>query len=79
MCIIMTLSEVKVGEQAIISSLSSNKSLRAKLLDLGMIPGTKFTIKRHLSWSKSLQINVRQANLIIRHSMAEDIQVQVIK
>lgn len=75
----MTLTEVKAGEQAVISSLTNNKNLRAKLLDLGMIPGTKFTIKRHLKWSNALQVNVRQSNLIIRNSMADAIQVQVIK
>lgn len=75
----MTLSEVGVGSKAIISSLSTNQLIRAKLLDLGMIPGTQLTIKRQLSWSKSIQVNVRQADLIIRHSMADEIKVQVVK
>ncbi len=75
----MTLSEVNVGEKAIISSLSENHNLRAKLLDLGMIPGTALKIKRRLGWSKAVQVNVRQANLIIRNSMASEIKVQVIK
>ncbi|WP_371373179.1 ferrous iron transport protein A [Thalassotalea aquiviva] len=75
----MTLSDVKVGEKAVIDSLSPNPSVRAKLLDLGMIPGTPFTLKRHLSWSNAYQIHVRQANLIIRKSMAEEIKVQVLK
>lgn len=75
----MTLSEVSVGSKVIISSLSSNPLIRAKLLDLGMIPGTLLTIKRQLLWSKSLQVYVRQANLIIRYSMADEIKVQVVK
>ncbi len=75
----MTLNEVQVGQKAVIRSLPSPPATRAKLLDLGMIPGTQFTIKRQISWSNALQINVRQANLIIRNAMAQDIQVQVIK
>lgn len=74
----MILSNVPVGQKAIIRSLTTNPIVRAKLLDLGMIPGTVFTMKRQLTWSNALQIHVRQANLIIRNAMANEIEVQVI-
>ncbi|TLU64105.1 ferrous iron transport protein A [Thalassotalea litorea] len=75
----MTLNQVKAGEKAIISGFSRQPSVRAKLMDLGLIPGTAITMKRSLGWSKAMQIHVRQANLIIRQSLAEDIQVKVVK
>jgi Fe2+ transport system protein FeoA len=74
----MTLKDIKAGQTAIISQLISDKASRAKLLDLGLLPGTQLTLKRSLSWSKAVQIYVRQSNLIIRESLAEQVKVNLI-
>ena len=74
----MTLADVKAGQVAIIHSVKSDKASRAKLLDLGLLPGTQFKFKRALLWSKAVQINVRQTNLILRDSLAEQINVELV-
>jgi len=74
----MTLVDVKAGQSAVISSLSKDFTARAKLLDLGLLPGTKLKLKRSLGWSKAIQINVRQTNLILRDSLAKQIKVELL-
>jgi ferrous iron transport protein A len=74
----MTLVDIKAGQSAVISSLSKDFNERAKLFDLGLLPGTKLKLKRSLGWSKAVQINVRQTNLILRDSLAKQIKVELL-
>ncbi len=74
----MTLADIKAGQVAVIHSVNSDKASRAKLLDLGLLPGTRFKFKRALCWSKAVQINVRQTNLILRDSLARQINVELV-
>lgn len=74
----MTLADIKAGQSAVISSLSKDFNARAKLLDLGLLPGTTLKLKRSLGWSKAVQINVRQTNLILRDSLAKQIKVNLL-
>jgi len=74
----MTLADIKTGQSVVISSLSKDFNERAKLLDLGLLPGTKLKLKRSLGWSKAVQINVRQTNLILRDSLAKQIKVSLL-
>jgi Fe2+ transport system protein FeoA len=74
----MTLKDIKAGQTVMIHALNSDFASRSKLLDLGLLPGTCLTLKRSLSWSKAIQIYVRQTNLIIRESLAEQVTVQLV-
>ncbi len=74
----MTLVDIKAGQVAVIRAVNSDKASRAKLLDLGLLPGTQLTFKRALNWSKAVQINVRQTNLILRDSLAKQIDVKLL-
>ena len=74
----MTLADIKAGQTAVINSLSKDFSARANLLDLGLLPGTTLQIKRKLGWSKAVQVNVRQTNLILRNSLAQQIKVELL-
>jgi len=74
----MTLADVKAGQFAVIHAVNADLASRAKLLDLGLLPGTELKFKRTLSWSKAVQINVRQTNLILRDSLAQQIDVKLI-
>jgi len=74
----MTLADIKAGQVAVINSLSKDLAARAKLLDLGLLPGTQLKLKRSLGWSKAVQINVRQTNLILRDSLAKQIKVDLL-
>ncbi len=42
----MLLTKLNTGEKAIITELVADESKRRRLLDLGLIPGTKITAKR---------------------------------
>jgi ferrous iron transport protein A len=74
----MTLADIKTGQKAVIKQLSDNSSLRAKLIDLGLLPGTELTLTRSLNWSRAVQIYVRQTHLILRDSMAKQVIVDLI-
>lgn len=71
----MTLADIKAGQSAVIQSLQADATIRTKLLDLGLLPGTALTLKRNLGWSKTLHVNVRHSNLIVRESLAKQIKV----
>jgi len=74
----MTLKDIKAGQKVVIQALNSDYASRSKLFDLGLLPGTQLTLKRSLSWSRAVQIYVRQTNLIIRESLAEQVTVKIL-
>ena len=42
----MTLNELKIGSSAVIRRVGGQGPLRCRLLDMGLIPGTKVTLQK---------------------------------
>ena len=74
----MTLNHIDIGNVAEIISIDGNENMKKRLLDLGMIPGTK--VKAILSSGKKefVAYMVRRTLIAIRKEDAMNIKVRVI-
>ncbi|GAB7220652.1 FeoA family protein [Vibrio comitans] len=74
----MKLAELKIGQEATISSLKQlDGSTRKKLMVMGILPNTPVTLVRKAPMGDPLQVRVRDVSVAIRKSTAEQISVEV--
>lgn len=72
----MKLNELKAGESAVITAVGGEGDLRCRLLDMGLIPKTKVTLRKVAPMGDPLEIYVRGYELTLRKEDAEKISVE---
>lgn len=72
----MKLSELPINEERTILIVSGQGSLRHRLLEMGIIPGTKIKITKVAPLGDPLLVHLRGYELSIRKSDAELIEVE---
>lgn len=71
------LSEMKSGESAWIILVSGGKSARDRLMEMGLIPGTKITVRHTSTRHGPIEVCVRSSCLALGRGIAEKILVEV--
>ena len=74
----MTLKDLKVGQSGTIANVAGEGALRLRLLDMGLIPGTKVQLQKVAPLGDPIQIQVRGYELTIRLEDANKITIQEI-
>ncbi|MDC7127374.1 MAG: FeoA family protein [Spirochaetales bacterium] len=69
------LSEISIGTEVVVESISGGKSLRQRLINLGVLPGAELKVVR-ISKHGPLVVNVQGAQVIIGRAMAGKIYVK---
>jgi ferrous iron transport protein A len=72
----MLLSETKPGQIVQVSSLAGQSSFRRRLLELGLVPGTRVELVRVAPLGDPIELLVRGASLSIRKAEASAITVE---
>ncbi|MBP1537615.1 MAG: ferrous iron transport protein A [Ruminococcus sp.] len=72
----MTLDKLPVGKQATIISVGGEGALRCRLLDMGLIPKTKVTIRKVAPMGDPIEIHIRGYELSIRIADARQIEIE---
>ncbi len=73
----MKISELKAGEKAIIKKIKNDyPEYRHKLLSMGLIPGTEFSLVRVAPLGDPIQISVRDFSLALRKKEAEVLVIE---
>lgn len=68
----LSLRDLAVGDSGkIISLQKGNKAYRAKLLAMGLLPGTEFRVTRYAPMGDPVEISVRGFSLTLRKDEAE--------
>lgn len=75
----MTLNEMKIGSTAVIRQVGGEGPLRCRLLDMGLIPGTKVTLQKVAPMGDPIEIRVRGYELTLRVEDGQKIQVEEVK
>jgi len=70
------LSELKRGEKGRIVKIGGGGSLRRRLLDMGLVPGSEVKMERVAPLGDPIEIKVKGYNLSLRKEEAESIQVE---
>ena len=74
----MTLDKLPIGQQAQIKTVGGEGMLRLRLLDMGLIPGTKLKIVRIAPMGDPIELVLRGYSLSIRLDDAKTVEVEVI-
>lgn len=75
----MILSDLKCGKKARILNLASiNQQFERRLMDLNIVEGTIFTVKRALSFGGPVAIESNGQNIGIRRHEANKILVEYV-
>ena len=73
----MQLSEMRVGQVGRISKINSPKNFyRQRLLSLGLLPGTEFSVIRIAPLGDPVEIAVRGFALILRKNEANILDIE---
>lgn len=72
----MTIDDLQIGQQGIISAVGGEGTLRLRFLDMGLIPGTKVQLQKVAPMGDPVQILVRGYELTIRREDAKLIEIR---
>lgn len=73
----MKLSELRVGEDAAVTGYADgSQGYRARLMAMGLTPGTLFRLKRVAPLGDPVEIEVRGFSLSLRRAEADVIRVE---
>ena len=71
----MTLNELAIGKEAIITKVGGEGALRCRLLDMGLIPKTKIIITKVAPMGDPIELRLRGYTLTIRVEDAQNIEI----
>jgi Fe2+ transport system protein FeoA len=71
----MVLSEIKPGQIAQVVNVAGQSSFRRRLMELGLVPGTRVELLRVAPLGDPVELLVRGASLSIRKAEASVIEV----
>lgn len=74
----MTLDELKIGEEAMITQVHGEGALRRHLLGMGCIPKTKVQLHKIAPMKDPIEIRLRGYLLTLRVEDAKNIEVEKI-
>jgi len=72
----MVLSEIPIGQVVQVEHVSGDGSVRRRLMELGLVPGTRVELLRVAPLGDPIELLVRGASLSIRKAEASAIAVQ---
>ena len=72
----MTLSELKIGESAVVTAVGGEGILRRRLLDMGITPKTKLRVRKMAPLGDTIEIRIRGYELTLRKEDAAKIAVE---
>ena len=73
----LTLDQLKRGQTAVVSALTSTGSNRRRLMDLGILPGTRMQVEMKSPLGDPTAYRVRGAVIALRRQQAQAIQIQL--
>ena len=70
-----TLAELRIGQTATVTQLAGSDSISARLLEMGLIPGTTVTLIGKAPLGDPLEFELRGYRLSLRKSEAERVSI----
>ncbi len=72
------LSQLKIGQHAVISSIEADESLFYRLTALGFRIGKPLSVMRHGNFNGPLHVRLGTTDVILRKSEADRIHINII-
>lgn len=75
----LTLDQLKVGEIASVTRLTSTGANRRRLMDLGILPGTNLQIELRSPLGDPVAYRVRGTLIALRRKQAQEIEIEYLE
>ena len=72
----MFLSEMKEGQSGIITRVGGNGAVRRRILEMGLLKGSEFTIEKYAPLKDPLELIVKGYHVSLRVQEAAQISVE---
>lgn len=72
----MLLSEMREGESAIVVRIGGNGALRRRILEMGVLKGTRVHVEKYAPLRDPLELVVKGCHISLRVEEAAQIQVE---
>jgi len=72
----LTLDQVVPGTAVVVEKVGGARSFRRRLMELGIIPGTRVEVLRVAPFGDPLELTARGCNLSIRAAEARQVEVE---
>ena len=73
-----TLADLRPGTSATLTAVSGARAHRRRLLELGLVPGTRVHLVRRSALQGLLEVEVRGSRLSLRSAEAHQVTVEVV-
>lgn len=73
----MTLDQLALGQEAVITQVGGQGPLRLRLLDMGLIPGTRVSVQKRAPMGDPIELSLRGYSLTLRLEDAAGIRVEL--
>ena len=73
----MKLSEMKIGDTAVIQTVGGQGALRQHFLDMGVIPGSEVTLVKFAPLGDPMELMIHEYELTLRLEDAEKIEISL--
>lgn len=74
----MTLADLTLGQSALLMRIGGERTVRRRLLELGLLPKTKVRLLHVAPLGDPLSLRIRNTTLSIRKSEAQQIEVSLL-
>lgn len=71
----LTLAKLPIGSRAVVASISGTDDISMRLFEMGLLPGTEFTLLGCAPLGDPLEIELRGYRLSLRKSEAARVEV----
>ncbi|ACF12408.1 FeoA family protein [Chlorobaculum parvum NCIB 8327] len=75
----MKLSELKVGDRALVTAVQAEPAVRRRLMDMGLVRGTELEVLRFAPLGDPIEVSCNGLLLTMRRNEAEGITVNKIE
>jgi Fe2+ transport system protein FeoA len=70
---LVSLNQLMPGDAAVLARIGGERSFRRRLMEMGLLPGTRVRVVRRVEVGGLVQLEVRGCNLSLRLSEAEQL------
>ena len=71
-----TLADLEIGADAKVLAVNGNSPVTRRLMEMGVVPGVSVRVIKTAPFGDPIEIRVRNYNLALRRSEAENIEIK---
>ncbi len=72
-----TLTELELGQNAVITKVTGNGAIRRRMIDMGIVPGMEVRMERYAPLGDPIEIKLKGCHISLRKEEAENVLIEI--